>query len=336
MNGRINILSAGPGITVQDLGRPGRLATGLSRGGAADRLALHEAAALLGEARVLAGIEMAGVGGNFSFSIPTRIALTGAPMHASLDGKPLLWQASHHIEPGQVLNIGGAKAGVFGYLTPAGGVQNPTILGSHAAHLAVGIGAPLAAGEILATGADKTPERPANILQVRDRFSGGQIRMMPGPQTDLFSSDTLAAFLGTVFTRSPTGNRQGVRLDHDGAPFAAKLSGQASDLITPGDIQMTGDGVPYVLLSECQTTGGYPRIGTVLEADQPLIAQAPPGANVSFTMVTLEEADAIYRPETSQIATIRKSVQPLVRTPHDIQDLLSYQLISGVVVGDED
>ncbi len=336
MTGRMNIISAGPGVTVQDLGRPGHLATGLSRGGAADRLALFEAAALLGQNDVVAGIEMAGMGGKFTFSAPTRIALTGAPMHATLEDTPILWNASHLILPGQVLSIGGAKKGVFGYLTPAGGIKAQSILGSHSTHLAVGIGAPLVAGGSLTVGDDPALNLATSLLQVRDRFSGGSVRLMPGPQTDLFDPNVLADFLNTTFTRSPTGNRQGVRLDHDGAPFAAMISGQASDLIMPGDIQMTGDGVPYVLLSECQTTGGYPRIGSVIQPDLPLIAQAPPGVKVNFTMVTLEEADAAYRPEAGLISGLKKSVQLLVRAPHDIQDLLSYQLISGVTAGDED
>ena len=135
MNAHMNILGAGPAITVQDLGRPGHIATGLSRGGAADRLALFEAAALLGSTQVLAGLEMAGMGGKFSFSSPTRIALTGAPMQAQLDGSPLRWHASHWVQPGQVLSIASAQKGVYGYLTPAGGITTPKVLQSRAAHL---------------------------------------------------------------------------------------------------------------------------------------------------------------------------------------------------------
>ena len=89
---------AGPAITVQDLGRPGYLARGLSRGGAADRLALRQGAALLGQA-VGAALEMAGLGGSFSVTAPTRIALTGAPMRASRDGTPLSLVADFAYEP---------------------------------------------------------------------------------------------------------------------------------------------------------------------------------------------------------------------------------------------
>ena len=336
MSGRLEVLSVGPGVTVQDLGRPGHMATGLSAGGAADRLALFEAAALLGLKAPVAGLEMAGMGGRFRFTAASRFALTGAPMAASLDGAPLAWQASHRAAAGQVLEIGGARAGVYGYLTPAGGIAGPVVLGSRAVHLAVGIGRPLAAGDAPEIGPDPAPDAPAMTLTAAPRFSGGVLRLMPGPQTGLFSADTLARFLDTEFTRSPTGNRQGVRLDHAGAPFAAEISGQASDLILPGDIQMTGDGVPYILLAECQTTGGYARIGSVIAADLPRAAQAPPGAKLRFAMFSLEAADRIWRPEAGLVARLARQARPLVRDPRDMHDLLGYQLISGVIAGNEE
>lgn len=335
MSAHLDILSAGPGVSMQDLGRPGHLATGLARGGAADRLALFEAAALLGLPGVVAGIEMAGSGGRFRVSAPTRFALTGAVMQASIDATPLPWHASHKLYPGQELYIAGAKSGVFGYLTPFGGVQTPLVLGSRAAHLAVGLGAVLCAADSLPIGPDPTPDAASMRLRLRDRFSGGGIRLMPGPQTDLFAPETLAAFLAATFTRSATGNRQAVRLDHGGAPFPADIQGLASDLVTPGDIQMAGDGVAYVLLSECQTTGGYPRIATVIDADLPLIAQTPPGAKLRFNLLTLAQADAAFCPEAGLIAALRANVAPLIRNPHDMGDLLSYQLIGGVVSGSE-
>ena len=87
--------ACGPGVTVQDAGRPGYLGYGVSRGGAADRLALAEGAALLAQSGALAALELAGMGGEFEAGEDLRIALTGAPMRASLDGRRLAWHASH-------------------------------------------------------------------------------------------------------------------------------------------------------------------------------------------------------------------------------------------------
>ena len=86
MRAMLTIKKAGPGLTLQDRGRPGNLIHGLSRGGAADALALAEGALLLGQAPDRAALEMAGMGGEFEVSAPVRIALTGAPMRADIDG----------------------------------------------------------------------------------------------------------------------------------------------------------------------------------------------------------------------------------------------------------
>ncbi|MFN3661177.1 biotin-dependent carboxyltransferase family protein [Yoonia sp.] len=331
----LTIHSAGPGsITVQDLGRPGWTAQGLSRGGAADRLAVLETAALLGGDTGFAVLEMMGAGGVFSVDAPTRIALTGAAMQANIDGATVPPNTTHLLAAGAKLTVGGARRGVFGYLAFAGGITTAPIMGSRATHLTAGLGRALADGDRLPLGGDPAPDTPPLRLDVEDRCHGGTIRVMPCPQTDLFEDETLNSFLATQFVRSPRGNRQGVRFDHDGAGFAATggLS-VTSDLIVPGDVQLTGDGVPYVLLAECQTIGGYPRIGTVIPADLARVAQAAPGTKVQFALLTLEQADATAQSEVAFLRNLRAACQPLVRDPHDIPDLLSYQLISGATAG---
>ncbi len=116
---------------MQDLGRPGLLAKGLSRGGAADPLALAEGAALLGQRADFAAIEMTGMGGIFEAEGDSlRIALTGAPMQASIDGEPVAWNASHLLHRGQRLSIGAARKGTYGYLHVGGGIATEPFLGS--------------------------------------------------------------------------------------------------------------------------------------------------------------------------------------------------------------
>ena len=128
-------------------------------------------------------------------------------------------------------------------------------------------------------------------------------------------------------------SRQGVRMDHDGAPFSTgDQLNQVSDFIAPGDIQMTGDGTPYVLLADCQTMGGYPRIGTVLPVDLPRIAQAELGATIRFEFVTLERAEALWQSDETQLATLKSRMEPRVRDPREMSDLLAYELISKPVI----
>lgn len=326
MTGFLEILSATPGISVQDLGQTGFLACGLAPGGAVDRRALWEAAALLGQPHPLPVLEMPLRGGRFRVTAPTRIALTGAPMRATSAGKPLRWNASHRLAPGDLLEIGAAETGIYGYLSFAGGIAPGPHLGPRPS-----LGAP----GTLPLGPDPDPGAPSLLLPTEPRFSGGTLRVVDGPQSALFDPETRARALATVF-EAGRGNRQGLALDHPGAPFATPTAALVSDFITPGDIQMTGAGHPVVLLAGCQTVGGYPRLGTVLPIDLPLAAQARPGTALRLRALTLAEAEDASPPEAQWLVSLRRALRPALRSPHDIPDLLGYQLISGAVRGDEE
>lgn len=332
MSGVLKILSAGPMLTVQDLGRPGLADRGLSRGGAQDSLALWEAAALLGLLAPVAGIEMPGMGGRFMVTEKTRVALTGAPMRASIEGRPVPWHAAHSLAPGEVLTIGGVSSGTTGYLTPGGGIDSDPVLGSRATHLAVRIGALLADGDTLPLGKDRAPSAPPQELRVAPRFEGGQIRILPGPQTALFSSEQIRAFEAASFTRGPRSNRQAIQMLSEAEPVWHRASGgMASEPIQAGDIQITGDGTPFVLGAECQTIGGYPRIGSVHPEDMPKLVQAGAQSTLSFRF-----ADPAPIPTgTERLRALTRAITPLLRDPATIPDLLGYQLISGVTAGDD-
>ncbi len=326
---QIIITRAGPAMTVQDAGRPGHLGQGLSRGGAADPLALAEGAALWGQAG--AAIEMAGTGGVFTVSEPTRIALTGAPMSADLDGRALRWNASHMMPAGGVLTIGGASAGAYGYVHFGGGIDTPLVLGARSAHLSAGLGRVLQSGDKLPLGPD-TGQTTGMGLEVPNRFEGGVLRLVASVQTEAFSAAERARFTDTEFTRDARANRMGMKLSQAGAAFATDAQLDVlSEVIVPGDVQMTGDGVPFILLPECQTTGGYPRIGTVIPCDMPRAAQAGPGARLRFRFVSRDEALQAERGLRDHVAGLRRAIRPLLRDPAQMGDLLGYNLIGGAV-----
>ncbi len=336
MTARLTITRAGPALSIQDLGRSGYMSFGLSRGGAADRLAMAEGAALLGQDVNLAALEMAGFGGVFKVSQDTRIALTGAPMKATVDDQPLVWNAVQSIKAGQSIIIGAPRRGVYGYLHVGGGFATNPRLGSRSNHIAASIGEAIITGTELPIGVDANVNSGSIKLPVQDRFSGGIVQISPSAQTDRFPKAERARFEATQFTRTLHGNRQGVQLEFDGAAFAAK--GQLSilsEIMVPGDIQMTGSGNPFVLLPECQTTGGYPRIGTVLPQDLPIVAQAAPGTPLQFSFVSIEKALETALTMTQIVADLKRQRQPLIRDPRDIPDLLGYQLIGGVTAGRE-
>lgn len=330
MNG-LRVLKVGPAATVQDQGRPGLLDQGVSRGGAADLLALAEGAALLRQSPDRAALEMAGFGGTFEATGPMRIALTGAPMVAALDGAALAWNASHQMQAGQRLEIGAARRGVYGYLHVGGGIDTEPVLGARATHVAAGLGRAVTEGDLLPAGPDGGNETGLT-LDVEDRFSGGELRIVESFQSGLFPVDVRARFASTAFRRGSRANRMGVEMLSEGPGFAA--AGQLnilSEVIVPGDVQMTGDGKPFVLLREAQTTGGYPRIGTVLPCDLPKVAQAQPGTQMWFRWVTLDEGLRLQLAYDKAVRGLPGACHPLLRDPRNIADLLSYQLISGAV-----
>lgn len=324
-----------PGITVQDAGRPGFLALGLSRGGAMDRLAMAEGAALLGQPATLAALELAGASLLAEACADLRIALTGAPMKATLDGAALAWNASHAMPAGSVLSLSPIGTGGYGYLHLGGGIETPEVLGSRGAHIAAGLGGYLAAGTVLPVGTD-TGTRTGWTLTAEDRVGDGPVRILPSLQTAFFTPETLARFQATVFHKDNRANRMGARMIPQGDGFASPQGlSILSEAIAPGDIQITGDGTPFVLLVECQTTGGYPRVGSVLPCDLARVAQAPTGHPLRFAFIDRHEAIEIERKAAARRAALATSLRPLVRDPARMPDLLSYNLVSGVTAGDD-
>ena len=336
MTAQLIVERAGPAVSVQDAGRPGHLGIGLSPGGAADRLGYLQALALLDLPLGTAVIEFAGLGGRVCFEGPTRFSLAGASMRATLDGAPLESHASHLAPSGAVLDVSAIIQGVYGYLAVAGGIDTASVFGGRGFHRIGGF------GQALDT-TDKLPLLPddhltAPPMRLIPEVSSGPIRVMPGPQTGLFDASVIEAFAATTFTRSARANRQGVRLDHDGVAFSTggQLN-QVSDFITEGDIQMTGDGTPYVLLADCQTIGGYPRIGTVLPADLHRVAQAMAGDQLRFRFVTTDEAEAFWLSDVARLGSLKKARTFRIRDPREMTDLLTYELIdrpTDDIVGD--
>lgn len=322
-----------PGATLQDFGRDGYLAYGLSRGGAADRLALSEGAALLRQDATLAVLELPGSGGVFEATADMRIALTGAPMKAQLEEAPLVWNSSYLVPKGARLVIGAIQSGSYGYLHVGGGFAAEEHLHSRSAHLAAGIGKPVQAGDHLPIGTDGK-DVTGLTLPVDRRFDGGVIRLVDSLQTALFDEATRDRFTTTAFLRDARANRMGMRLTSEGEGFSASGGlNILSETIVPGDIQVTGDGTPFLLLAESQTTGGYPRIGTVIPADLAKAVQTPAGGRLTFQYVSREEALKAEERMRSYVSTLPKACKPLLRDPAQMRDLLSYQLISGATAG---
>ena len=295
----LRVVSPGGLALIQDLGRPGYEALGVPRAGAMDAFALQAANLLVGNPPGAAALELLGGGAEFVAEAVTLFAVCGADLEARLNGERIdLWRATR-ARPGARLSFGG-RAGGWGaraYLALAGGVDAPLVLGSRSAYLAGGFGRPLGMDELVVAGKSQVdPDRVAGQGWPADHrpayVGGGPLRILPGPHAGLLPG-AFGWLLGTRFTVSPTSNRQGLRLAGGGAfPHALSLPSLG---VLPGAIQLPPDGQPILLGADAQTTGGYPLIGMLIQADAPRAGQLLAGDGVHFAEVTEGEALAAWR-----------------------------------------
>jgi len=287
----LTILRAGIFTTVQDLGRNGYRQLGVSQTGALDAPALRLANLLVGNDENAAGLEI--TLGQFStqFSRSGWIALTGAGCHAELDGKTLWTGWRYPVNPGQTLTLKTPTRGMRSYLAVSGGIDVPEVLGSRSTDLKTAFGGlegrPLRDGDTLPVG--KKGRLPTQATGIKQLLFGNRIRALPGPEYQEFSEESRESFWRTSWQLSPQSNRMGYRLYGHALKRETDREMLSHGLI-PGVVQVPHGGQPIVLMADAQTTGGYPRIACVIEADLYNLAQIRLGEPVHFVKCSLEEA----------------------------------------------
>lgn len=330
----ITIHAAGPLLTIQDLGRPAARRYGVPQGGAMDRFALQAANVLVGNPPDAAGLEITAGGAAISLQRPALVAVTGADLGATVDGRPLpLWSAVS-LSPGASLRWGGRGSawGARAYLAVAGGVAVPQVLGSRSTDLGGGFGGlggrPLRPGDTLEVWQEAEGKREKGVA-ASSLFDIGErqaepvllprvghfwppearppyracpaLRIIPGPHLACFTPDALAELTGASFQISATSNRMGYRLAGPRLRYAAPVSLPSLGVV-PGVIQVPPDGAPILLMADAQTTGGYPVIGAVIGADLPLAAQLLPSDQLRFQIVVGDEAQIALREQAAALA----------------------------------
>ena len=280
-----------PGISclVEDLGRPGMAAQGLSRSGAADRGAAQRANRIVGNRVGAAVLEV--IPGRFAARAggPLLVAVTGAAAEIAVVGgfrrrdSPIALGVGHTLTitaPSVSSGSSGPSDGLRCYLAVRGGIAVDSVLGSRSSDLLAGIGpASVRAGDVLPIGTDSwgTP-RPVAPPPPPESTGGPGITVLPGPQTDWFRGG-LSALAGRTWQVSTSSNRVGVRLE--GPPLTRTTAGEVpTQGLVPGAIQVPPDGRPVIVLVDHPVTGGYPVIGVVPTSDLDAVAQLRPGAAV--------------------------------------------------------
>jgi biotin-dependent carboxylase-like uncharacterized protein len=290
---RLVIASIGPASSVQDGGRPGSQRYGLTSGGAMDLMSLAAANALVGNAARAAVIEIGPFGAAFTAREgAVRIALAGSPRNADIAARSVTFDSSVTLAAGETLTLGFARGGAFSYLAIEGGIEGEEMFGSLAVNARAGLGSPyprpLQAGDELQV---KAASGAAECRIELPAAGNGPIRVVMGPQDDEFSDEAKALFLGSDWRISATSDRMGYRLE---GAVIKHLHGHniVSDGTVNGSIQVPGNGQPIVLMPDRGTSGGYPKIATVITADFGRFAQTPAGHSFRFKAVGMAEAQA--------------------------------------------
>lgn len=281
----LEVVDPGPLALVEDLGRPGVAEIGVPAGGAADRVSLRQANRLLGNPESAAGIECLLGGLALRPGSPMRLAVTGAPCEVTVDGRPVPFGSAIGVEAGAIVRLATPRVGLRTYVAVHGGIAGPMLHGSRASSPSLGLGpAPLRTGDLLHLGAPSPTPAAEAPLPGWDWRSPRALRVTPGPRTDWFTPWAVTTLTTTQWWATSALDRIGVRL---GGPALTRRPERVgtelpSEPMVRGAIQVPPDGVPVVLLADHPTTGGYPVIGVVADADTDRIAQLRPGDPVRF------------------------------------------------------
>ena len=342
MSTGLEVITPGLMTSVQDRGRFGFQALGISVSGALDPDGFDLANALAGNEAGTGALEIRMLGPTLEVtaeSVTVALAGTGAGIEVMSPEREMISACrSVTFRKGQVFRIGAIGDSAVCYLAVHGGFDLPDVYGSQSTCMSAGFGG--FHGRILEKG-DCLPLRKAAAESVSQRIlrrppepdSSPVIRVIAGPQDDYFSAAGIETFFRTGYTVSQAVNRMGMRLE--GAAVAhEKGFNIASDGIVRGAIQVPGNGLPIILMADCQTTGGYPKIATVISTDMPKLGRMMPGADIRFEAVSVEEAEAVARDHHERKAALVDSIETFSGSVQQLEHLLMTQnLISGVTAG---
>jgi allophanate hydrolase subunit 2 len=336
----LEVLAPGLLSTIQDAGRPDAVDLGIPPGGACDPWSLAVANLLHGNPPEAAALEITLAGLELLVRETCTVAFAGADLGVvSVNGRrPLSPGIVHVVWAGSRLRFEGASgahasgahasgphasgahtSGARAYLSLAGGIDVPRVLGSASTCLVGGFGGidgrALQAGDVLrpVRAGDLTPGGRTwpGTLAAGVRAQDSPVRVVAGPHVEQLGERPLRKLTSTEWRVEPDSDRMGVRLAGPRLGTRTRHGSMISVPMVWGSIQLPEDGGPIVLLADHQTIGGYPVIAVVIRADRPRIGQLAPGAAVRFETVSLEVSRAAYR---EQQAELRRAALGLARS----------------------
>ena len=319
----LEVIAPGLHTTIQDLGRFGYQDVGVPASGPLDRVSLRLANALVGNPPGTPALEMLVQGPSLKvLADSVRLALVGCNASIEvLSGKARVIPAgqSARLTGEEVFRIGALGDSLCAYLAIEGGPDIPPILDSASTYVRGAIGG--FQGRRLQK-SDIVPLKLAGA-DVREEYAlprpfepafDQPVRVVLGPQADYFTDDGVKTFLSSSYTVSPQSDRMGFRLE---GPTIEHAKGYniISDGVVSGSIQVPGSGRPIVLMVDNQTTGGYPKIATVISTDLPVVGRRRPGRPIRFVTVEVGRAELLRREQEAAIQQEIDNLSPLAACP---------------------
>lgn len=295
----IMMLSGGLLTTIQDAGRRGYQRYGMGVSGAVDVHAYIYANILVGNTHNEAVLEITLLGPSIEFTSASVIAVTGGDLSPTLNGAPLPMYRAVRIAKGDILSFGAPKTGCRAYISFAGGLAISPVMGSRSTYIKAHLGG--YEGRKLMTGDEiafrKPSFQPANVekrVMEPEIFSGSYtVRVLMGPQDDRFTAKGIKTFLSQTYQVTNEFDRMGYRLT--GPKIEHVTDGNIiTDGISFGAIQVPDGGEPIIMLADRQTTGGYAKIGSVINVDMPMIAQCKAGDSIRFEKTDIKTAQEAF------------------------------------------
>jgi biotin-dependent carboxylase-like uncharacterized protein len=302
----LRVIRPGMLTTVQDLGRWGLQDRGVPVAGPMDRFSHRAANRLVGNGAREAALEITLIGPELEADGEVTCAVTGAEFAVEVDGRPVPPGQPFAVPAGGRIRFGNRGRGARASLAVAGGIDVEPVFDSRATSLSARMGGldgrALKAGDRLPVG---TPGSPPAARRFVPPLPAGRavVRVMAGPHADRFGEAAFQALSAGRFAIAGDSNRMGYRLS---GPAVLPLPGPGllSDATPMGSLQVLPSGQLIVLMADCQTTGGYPRIATVIGADLPIAGQLAPGDEVAFSVCSREAAVAALRAQEAALEAI--------------------------------
>lgn len=282
----ITVLKSGILTTIQDLGRHGYRQFGVPLSGVMDIFSAEMANGLLNNESNDAVLEITMVGPKLQFNTDTQVAICGADVSPRLNAQAITNNRVYSITSGDILDFGKLKTGLRSYLAVKGGLKTDLILGSRSFYYPVTEQTALQKGNNIAINTYKSENSKSNTFSKLKpvAFTSPFLDVYKGPEFNMLSDMQTDKLLNTIFKVSSLYSRMAYQLE-------PKVENTLTPILTgsvlPGTVQLTPSGKLIVLMRDCQTTGGYPRILQLSEAAINLLSQKKERDKLRFNLVTI-------------------------------------------------